>query len=231
VGAFKKAVARLIVKKRIVMPKKGFYVVVPIEYRSAGAPPPSWFIDELMHYLERQYYVGLLSASALYGAAHQQPQEFQVVTDRPRRPISVGRGRIRFVVKNNIKQVFTNEVKTETGMMRVSTPEATALDLVHYLSVASGLGNVATVLAELTERINPQRLVEAVRIEGKLAYAQRLGYLLCLVGAEEQSNALAEWLMTMRPRRVPLQPGGLVQGCPTDPRWRVIVNEKIEVDL
>lgn len=230
-SAFRRAVARLVSKERIAVPRKGFYVIVPIEYRSAGAPPPSWFIDELMHYLGRRYYVGLLSASALYGAAHQQPQEFQVVTERHERMIGVGRGRIHFVVNKEIDRALTAEVKTETGMMRVSTPETTALDLVRYLSAASGLGNVATVLAELAERINPRKLVEAARIEGELACAQRLGYLLCLVGAGERSNALADWLMTVNPRRVPLRPGGSVRGCPTDPRWRVIVNEEIEVDL
>ena len=230
-NAFKRAIGRLVAKKRVAAPKNGFYVIVPIEYRSAGAPPPSWFIDELMRHLGRQYYVGLLSASALYGAAHQQPQEFQVVTDRPERPIGVGRGRVRFVVKENIREALIAEVKTETGMMRVSTPETTALDLVRYLSAASGLGNVATVLAELAERINPQKLVEAARIEGELACAQRLGYLLCFVGAEEQSKALAEWVMTMRPRRAPLRPGRSVRGRPTDQRWRVVVNEEIEVDL
>jgi predicted transcriptional regulator of viral defense system len=229
--ALKKAVARLVAKKRVAMPKRGFYVIVPIEYRSADAPPPSWFIDELMHHLGRQYYVGLLSASALYGAAHQQPQEFQVVTGRPERPISVGRGRIRFVVKKNIAQALTTEVKTETGTMRVATPETTALDLVRYVSAAAGLGNVATVLAELAERINPQRLVKAARINGELAHAQRLGYLLCRVGAKKQSRALADWLMTMHPRPVLLRANGSVQGHPTDPRWRVIVNEGIEVDL
>ncbi len=229
--AFKKAVARLVAKRRVAMPKRGFYVVVPIEYRSAGAPPPSWFIDDLMHRLGRQYYVGLLSASALYGAAHQQPQEFQVVTDRPERPIIVGRGRIRFVVKRNIKLTLTTEVRTETGTMRVSTPETTAFDLVRYISAAAGIGNVATVLAELAERINPQRLVEAARIDGELAHVQRLGYLLCHVGAKKQSKVLADWLMTMHPRRVPLRAGRLVHGRPTDPRWRVIVNEEIEAEL
>ncbi len=47
----KKAVMRLAGKGRLVVPKRGFYVVVPVEYRSAGAPPPSWFIDDLMRHL------------------------------------------------------------------------------------------------------------------------------------------------------------------------------------
>lgn len=79
--ALKKAVRRLVAKRRLAVPRRGFFVIIPLEYREAGAPPPSWFIDELMRFCGRQYYVGLLSAAALYGAAHQQPQEFQVIAD------------------------------------------------------------------------------------------------------------------------------------------------------
>ena len=66
-------------------------MIVPLEYLHAGGPPPSLFIDDLMKAMERPYYVGLLSAAALHGASHQQPQEFQVFSDRPIRPIQVGR--------------------------------------------------------------------------------------------------------------------------------------------
>jgi hypothetical protein len=92
-----KAVMRLATKGRLVVPKRGFYVIVPVEYRSAGALPPSWFIDDLMRHLGKGYYVGVLSAAGLYGAAHQQPQEFQVVTELAARPVVAGRARIRFL--------------------------------------------------------------------------------------------------------------------------------------
>ena len=87
----KKAAMRLTAKNRIAVPTRGFYIIVPVEYRAAGAPPPSWFIDELMRHLRRPYYVGVLSAAGLHGAAHQQPQEFQVVTAVARRPMAAGR--------------------------------------------------------------------------------------------------------------------------------------------
>jgi predicted transcriptional regulator of viral defense system len=78
--ALKKAVQRLVAKRRRVVPRRGFYVIVPVEYRDADAPPPSWFTDELMKFHGQPYYVGILSAAALHGAAHQQPQEFQIIT-------------------------------------------------------------------------------------------------------------------------------------------------------
>ena len=43
------------------------------ENRVAGAPPASWYIDDFMKAIGAPYYVGVLTAAALHGAAHQQP--------------------------------------------------------------------------------------------------------------------------------------------------------------
>ena len=124
------------------------------------------------------YYVGLLSAAALHGAAHQQPQEFQVVTDAPMRPSLGGRYRIRFFLKSQLETTPVSDVKTSTGTMRVSTPEATALDIVRYSKRIGGLGHAATVLAELSERLDPKALLSLAEKEPSLSIVQRLGYLL-----------------------------------------------------
>jgi predicted transcriptional regulator of viral defense system len=227
----KKAVMRLSAKKRIVAPKRGFFVIVPLEYRVAGAPPPSWFIDDLMRHLNKEYYVGLLSAAALYSAAHQQPQEFQVITEVPRRSMVVGRSRLRFLGKRYISSSLTNQLKTETGFMLVSTPETTALDLLRYIRSAGGISNVATVLAELTDRIESKLLLKVAQAEKEFAYIQRLGFLLNTLDFGEKSEDLAKLIKHRKPRTTPLHPGKTVKGCKVDRRWRVIVNEKIEVDL
>ena len=227
----KKAAMRLAAKSRLAVPTRGFYVIVPIEYRAAGAPPPSWFIDDLMRHLRKSYYVGILSAAGLYGAAHHQPQEFQVVTGAARRPMSAGRARIRFMGKRHLDKTITKEVSTETGAMRVSTPESTAVDLVRYAASAGGLGNVATVLSELAERLDGARLVKAARADGNLAYAQRLGYLLDLVSAGEGARDLAVLVADENPRDTLLRPGQPRKGCAVDRRWRVVVNEQVEADL
>ncbi len=227
----KRAAMRLAAKNRLAVPRRGFYVIVPLEYRAAGAPPPSWFIDQLMNHLGRPYYVGLLSAAAIHGAAHQQPQEFQVMTDAPERPIKVGRVRIRFLVKRRIDRIPTQEQKTETGILRLSSPEVTAIDLLRYTHAAGGIDNVATVLGELAERIDKQKLVEAARLEGELAYAQRLGYLLEAVGAQKRTSALAAWIREKGPRTTPLNPRKPVKGQPVDQRWHIVVNDKIEEEF
>ena len=228
--AVQASLRRLTQKGRIVSPRRGFYVIVPAEYRAAGAPPASWFIHDLMGYLDQPYYVGLLSAAAIHGAAHQQPMVFQVVTDRRTRPIHVGRGRIQFVQSAHVNEVPVIQVETETGTMRVSTPEATAFDLVRHVAQAGHLSNVATVLAELGESIDPDRL-QATAHSSRVPDVQRLGYLLDLVELSELADRLAEVLATGSHRRVPLHPGLQDPGVDVEHRFRVAPNVTVEPDL
>jgi predicted transcriptional regulator of viral defense system len=228
--ALKKAVRRLVMKRRVAVPHRGFYVIVPMEYRDAGSPPPSWFIDDLMSFLGQPYYVGILSAAALHGAAHQQPQEFQVVTDAQLRPAVAGRSRIRFFQKAHLERTLAVAVKTETGTMRVATAEATSLDLFRYIEGAGHLGHVVTVLAELAERMDPQRLIEAAEAEGEVTSAQRLGHVLAHVGATELAAALSSWIAERRPRYVALRLGRSLRRATKDERFRVLVNEKLEAE-
>jgi len=117
--ALEAALRRLKQKGRIANPRRGFYVIVPVEYREAGCPPGNWFIHDLMQFLGQPYYVGILSAAAIHSAAHQQPMLFQVITDRPTRPARAGRVRIGFHVGRHVEKAPVVEIQTETGSMRV----------------------------------------------------------------------------------------------------------------
>jgi predicted transcriptional regulator of viral defense system len=229
--ALKFALLRLVAKGRLVIPRRGFYVIVPLEYASAGTLPADWFIDDLMKFRRQPYYVGVLSAAALHGAAHQQPQEFQVVTPVAMRPVRVKRIRIRFFVKSRITETPTVPIKTMTGTIPVSTPEATVFDLVRYSAGAAGLDNVATVLTELSERIDPKALLAAAKKEQQLSTVQRAGYLLSRFSRTSETGLLAQWLAKQKTRLVPLRPERNPKTCKIDTRWQVIVNEKIEPDL
>jgi len=114
--------------------------------------------------------------------------------------------------------------------MQVSTPEATALDLIRYLKAAGHLGNVATVLSELAERLDPERLVAAAKVDMELSQVQRLGFLLDRVGAVESANALAAWVGERHPRIVPLRPDRPAVAAPKDARWQILVNDVTEAD-
>ena len=228
--ALRHAALRLQRQNRLVMPRRGFFVIVPLEYRSAGAPPSAWYIDALMRFHGRPYYVGLLSAAALHGAAHQQAQEFEVITDRALRPAIAGRTQLRFFHKRRQAQTPTVAIKVETGTMLVSSPEATAFDLVRYPLAAGGLGNIVTVLAELAEKIDPERLVETAESEAELAAVQRVGLLLESAGAGDRVERLAEWIAKRKPRTIPLRPDRDVASAPKNQRWRLLVNEQIDVE-
>src|ERR1700679_4069314 len=76
-GALLDAAGRQQRKHLLISPRNGFYVIVPPQYLSWGAPPPPWYIDDLMRHEGHPYYVGLLNASELHGATHQAVMEFQ----------------------------------------------------------------------------------------------------------------------------------------------------------
>src|SRR5262245_3398584 len=89
--SFLAAAKRLQHRKHLCSPRRDFYLIVPPQFLTWGAPPPSWYIDSLMRHEGRQYYVGLLKAAELHGAAHQAVIEFQVVTDKQLPRIKAGR--------------------------------------------------------------------------------------------------------------------------------------------
>lgn len=226
----KKALQRLAQRKRIAKIKGYFFVIVPLEYLSAGSPPASWFIDDLMAAMKLPYYVALLSAAGLHGASHNQPQELQVMTNKSVRPLKAGRVRIRFFTKKRIDPTPLTDVKTPTGPIRVSTPEATAVDLVRYAKAAGHLPNVATVLSELASVLDGWRLAEAAMDAGHVHVAQRLGYLLDLVGAGRTTAPLARRVKDLQPRAVLLRPDRPADNGQENQRWRVIANETIEIE-
>ncbi len=223
------AVLRRLVKKgEIAAPVRGFYVIVPPEYRRLGCVPAEQFIPQLMQRLGEPYYVGLLSAAAHHGAAHHRPQELQVMVGKPRRPIVCGKVRVRFVVRTAVREVPTITVNTPRGQMRISSPEATAFDLVGYPDRVGGVDVVASVLRELGESLDAKRLVRVAAV-APVPWAQRLGYLLDTVGHAEVAADLAAHVDEVVTQYVPLVTGSRRRGRRV-PRWRVLANARIEAD-
>lgn len=229
--AFKKAAARLAKKNRILRIRSGFFVIVPLEYRTTGILPAEWFISDLMAYLEQPYYVGLLSAASLHGAAHQQPQQFQVVTTAPQREVRKKGLAIRFFFKTNFKATPVTQIKVQTGHIFVSSPEATALDLIRYARSIGGLDRVMTVLQELGESMSSARLIAAVKAEGNLVCAQRLGWLMEKAGHGALVLNLAGLIADNNPPFTRLDPSLPAADSERDTRWRLFINTDVEGDL
>lgn len=212
---------------------KGAWVPVPPEFRAAGAPPPLHFIDPLMRHLEHPYYVGLLSAARLHGAAHHAPMTTQIVTPALLRDRSIGAHRLSFVRREATADRATADVGVSTGLVRVSTPEVTVLDLVDAPSLGGGLDNVATVAGEflLEDLIDPDRLAAACS-DFPVTVIQRMGYLV-EAAAHAVGTHLDFDLIQHRVKRAPLTLLDNRSGRegPVDERWRLVVNHGLDPDL
>jgi len=223
-----KALQRLAKARRICNVRRGFYVIVPLEYSSAGILPPDWFIDDLMRHLATPYYVGLLTAASLHGAANQQPQEFQVVVPSRERDIIRKNLRIRFFRNLQATMMPTVRIKTFTGTIPVSTPASTALDLCRFARRVGGPGAVLAVVSDLAAKIDLPALMASARAETEIAQIQRFGWLLDRAGFSKLADPLADWLAERLPSKVRLDPSSGFRGHKKDARWQVIVNAKPE---
>ena len=230
-GAFLDAAERLQRREALLNPRQGFYVVVPPQYASWGAPPPAWYIDALMRREGQAYYVGLLKAAELHGATHQAVMEFQVVTAKRLQRIRAGRNLIVFYFRKDMDAVTAGieDRKTDTGTMKISSAALTALDLLRYPQASGGIDNVATVLSDLGQKIDPRQLAvlsEAV----ERPVVQRLGYLLEHLGHDALTGSMLDTLRargslpwTELDRREAQDPDFAPEPRQRDLRWRVIV--------
>jgi len=230
--AVRAALRRLREKGEIAMPYKGFYVIVPPEYRNMGCLPAEQFIPSLMDHLDEYYYAGLLSAAQYHGAAHHRPQVFQVVVSKARNDIECGKVRVNFIFKKKAKKIPTEERNTPRGLLRISSPESTAFDLVGYPDHAGGLDNVATILMDRAEKLDSNKLAD-VAIHSPISWAQRLGYLMDLVGVGEKTHSLQSYVHNRGPHLVPtpLARSKPHKGMEKDQRWQVLINTKVEAEF
>jgi len=231
-AAFNLALHRLVKKGRIKRVRSGFYIIVPLEYQAIGSLPASWFIDSFMKAMKAQYYVTLLSAAEIHGAAHQQVMSFQVMVNKSMRDIVLRQVRLEFHYQKNISQDFLISVKTETGKMWVSNPELTACDLIKYMNAAGQIHNVATVLTELKEKLSIDRLLECVHANSiGVIYIQRLGYLLDFLQLGFDTEPLVAWVNQNHPDYRPLVMGSSSPVIEKNKRWHILVNEVVEPDV
>lgn len=231
--AIKKALQRLKKKKEIASIRNEFYAVITPEYRSKGMLAPSLFIADLMKFLGKDYYAGLLNAASYYGAAHQQPQSFSVITGKPGvRNINKDNLKINFYIKKEWDKEDILQKKVDTGYINVSSPELTALDLVCYFDQVGGLNRVATVLEELSESIEADKMLNLARRYSPITAVQRTGFLMEeILNMRHLSDPIKEYLKTVNYFPVLLRPQKEKPKMITGNDWKVVQNSFIETDL
>jgi predicted transcriptional regulator of viral defense system len=224
--AIKKALQRLKKKKEIALIRNEFYVVITPEYRSKGILPPSLFVAELMKFLDKNYYVGLLNAAAYYGAAHQQSQSFSVITMKPSlRNIDNDNLKINFCIKKEWAKSDIVLMKVDRGYINVSSPELTALDLVNYFEQVGGLNMVLTVLNELCKSIDCNKMLDLAKRYSPITAVQRLGFLLEeILNMRDLSEPIKEHLKTINYFPILLRPQKEKPEMITGNDWKVVQN-------
>lgn len=225
---------RLCSNKTIASVYRGFYVIIPVQYVLRGSVPATYYIDQLMAYLQKPYYVCMLSAAELLGAAHQRPQQFSVMTTFPkRRVVSTRNVIIDWFYREGLPEDALITKNTETGTIRISSPLLTAADLIQYQQHIGGLSRVATVLEELSEQIDIKSQFAPLATFVKKVVWQRLGYILEHVVEEneladelyDQIRNLPGSLMYM-----PLSTSTEDNTSERNSRWKVNINVQIEKD-
>lgn len=228
------ALKRLVAKGAVVSPWRNFYVAVPMEYQLRGIVPPSFYIDNLMKYMGREYYVALLSAAELNGAAHQRPMVFQVIVSGPPIRSGIKSGtKLEFTLRQNIPLDFVTKLKTKTGYMNVSGPELTSLDLIAEEKKIGGLSRAAEILVELSEKTVWDDSKLPLLDFFSMATIQRLGYLLDLIEQNHQADKFYQLAKKCGKvmRHTPLkQRESVSEDMPDDNRWKIVENYKIEID-
>jgi len=230
VVAARAVLRRMKSRGEIAVPHRGFHVIVPPEYRRLGCLPPEQFVPQLMEHLGEYYYVALLSAAELHGAAHHRPQTFQVMVKTNRRPLECGKVRVQFVARKDLDRTPAIEKNTPRGKVRLAAPEATALELVGYADQCGGFDNVASVVGELVEVMDVSKLSEAARL-CPIAWAQRLGYLLDLTNHAQVADSLAEHVRTHATVYAPLVRSRSTARARREERWKLAINASVEPDL
>ena len=218
----------------IMSPWQNFYVTIPTEYKLRGIVPPSFYIDRLMRFLDRDYYVSLLSAAELNGATHQKAMVFQTTVNGGAIRSGLKNGtRLDFTLRQNLPLDYTKKVKTQMGYMNVSGAELTALDIVTDEQKVGGLSRAAEILMELCETTRWDESKLPLLAYFSSATIQRLGYLLELIEETEQANDLYSLFKQTGKamRKTPLkQSVAISEGMPIDERWKIIINYEIDID-
>lgn len=232
--SIKRSLARLVKQGFIISIHKGFYIIIPASYRNMGMLPPIMFIDDLMNFLGRPYYISLLSAAAIFGAAHQQPQTHYISTTLPSIRVTEKKGiKIRYISKRNFNDKYIIKKKTESGYVNVSNPILTCIDLTNYYKTVGGLNRAVTIVNELSETVEAKDINKEFLNLASNAVLQRLGYIW---DHEVDQEKLADQLYAvLKDRSFKMRSYRLLNNKPKNKeesinRWKINVNTLIEID-
>lgn len=237
-NAAKSGLYRLKKDGKIISPLSGLYVIVPPESRPYGSIPAEELVPIIMRHLGAEYYVGLLSAAMYFGATHQKPARFQIISNkRIKHSLKFGQVVIELIYKGSLLNLPTKDFVVSTGYLKVATPELIAIDLFKYSNRAGGISHIATVLSELVENMDTDKLIALAKNIGELSQIQRIGYVIEQIDVMDEAKkdsvvtTLLQYLKKNDRSYVPLMPNIQKAGFSRCKKWKIIENTDFESDL
>ena len=221
---------RLRKSRQIATPYSSFHVIIPPRYRQLGCIPPELFIDDLMKYLEKSYYVGLLTSARYYGATHQIPMSFQVMVPTQQPNIQCGKVFIQFITFGQMSLFPSISRKNDAGFFQLASPETIVLEMMGYPEHCGYWNNVLAVLDELKEQVSLEK-IKALFPNVPTAWLQRLGYFSAFIEYYDLADLIEQHLEARRIYPIALATWMPTGGEPTDQRWKVILNTELEMDI
>ena len=102
--------------------KSGLYRL-KTEYQPYGSIPAEQLVPIIMKHLNAKYYVALLSAVTYFGAAHQKPARFQVISNiRIKHSLEFGKVIIDLIYKYSLDNLPTKNFIVSTGLFKGCKP-------------------------------------------------------------------------------------------------------------
>jgi len=155
------------------------------------------------------------------------------------RDFNLGRHRLQFLYQaptifSQVNQpALVGQMKSDAGFATVAGIELTLLDCVRYFHKAAGINGVAQIVKDIGAKASPRWLRKAADAYENSA-VRRLGYLLDLAGHARQADALQGFAKRAR-TALPLDPAvrplvkALAGAGERNPRWKLLINEAVEV--
>jgi hypothetical protein len=165
----------------------------------------------------------------MHGSAQQAVQITQVMTTLPTREFSLGYVRIEFHVKQGLADTPLAQLKGLAAPLAVSSPEATALDVLSFQQSVGGLARAVEVIAGLLPAMTVAGWQQALPLEST-AVKQRMGYMLEVLGAKKYAK-LIQASLPARLRQVPLQIATPSLGTGWQGPWQVEDNIRLKESM
>lgn len=182
--------------------KKGFikrladdyYVILSASEKQNQSVPAYHYMDALMQHKAMPYYVGLLSAAHLHGAAHHRPMAFQIITAQQLRTPKKFLPDVDFHTKKQFPLQNIERHKGEYGTLQVASPALTIYDVLKYEAFAGGIYNALNVIKELLPQLKFLDLKTLLKNELESSVIRRMGFIFEKLEAKRYATLLEPFL-------------------------------------